>query len=278
MPSKFQDYEVLGKIGSGSYGTCKKIRRKSDGKVWNFAVQILPVARINCIEMFINSRYIWSTSQKWSVVWFSSLSLCISIISLYRVSSKKPRNKLVFQTNLWTKASRSLLYYELIAWQFCTSRILPNISLFSLFSWPCCCCCCCWFGFFCDQPFQILVWKELDYGNMTEAEKQMLVSEVNVLRELKHPNIVRYYDRIIDRINTTIFIVMEYCERGDLGALISKHRKEKWVTHKRTPESWFSVENFLKLLGVPDTLPPQHQDKTKTCNLFILRFAKNITW
>ena len=62
---------------------------------------------------------------------------------------------------------------------------------------------------------------------MTEAEKQMLVSEVNVLRELKHPNIVRYYDRIIDRINTTIFIVMEYCERGDLGALISKHRKEK---------------------------------------------------
>jgi len=25
------------------------------------------------------------------------------------------------------------------------------------------------------------------------------VSEVNILRELKHPNIVRYYDRIIDK-------------------------------------------------------------------------------
>ena len=62
---------------------------------------------------------------------------------------------------------------------------------------------------------------------MTDTEKQMMVSEVNVLRELKHPNIVRYYDRIIDRENTTIYIVMEYCKGGDLGSLISKHRKEK---------------------------------------------------
>ena len=38
---------------------------------------------------------------------------------------------------------------------------------------------------------QILVWKELDYGQMTEREKQMLVSEVNILREFRHPNIVR---------------------------------------------------------------------------------------
>uniref|UniRef100_A0A673VJF7 non-specific serine/threonine protein kinase n=1 Tax=Suricata suricatta TaxID=37032 RepID=A0A673VJF7_SURSU len=73
----------------------------------------------------------------------------------------------------------------------------------------------------------ILVWKELDYGSMTEAEKQMLVSEVNLLRELKHPNIVRYYDRIIDRTNTTLYIVMEYCEGGDLASVITKGTKER---------------------------------------------------
>ncbi|KFW96270.1 Serine/threonine-protein kinase Nek2, partial [Phalacrocorax carbo] len=67
----------------------------------------------------------------------------------------------------------------------------------------------------------ILVWKELDYGSMTEAEKQMLVSEVNLLRELRHPNIVRYYDRIIDRSSTTLYIVMEYCDGGDLASLIA---------------------------------------------------------
>ncbi|NXS30623.1 NEK2 kinase, partial [Pomatostomus ruficeps] len=74
---------------------------------------------------------------------------------------------------------------------------------------------------------KILVWKELDYGAMTESEKQMLVSEVNLLRELRHPNIVRYYDRIIDRSSTTLYIVMEYCDGGDLASLIAKHFLEE---------------------------------------------------
>lgn len=74
---------------------------------------------------------------------------------------------------------------------------------------------------------KILVWKELDYGTMAESEKQMLVSEVNLLRELKHPNIVRYYDRIIDRSNATLYIVMEHCEGGDLASLITRCIKER---------------------------------------------------
>ncbi|NXJ42754.1 NEK2 kinase, partial [Ciconia maguari] len=76
---------------------------------------------------------------------------------------------------------------------------------------------------------KILVWKELDYGSMTEAEKQMLVSEVNLLRELRHPNIVRYYDRIIDKSSTTLYIVMEYCDGGDLASLIARCTKERHV-------------------------------------------------
>lgn len=64
---------------------------------------------------------------------------------------------------------------------------------------------------------------------MTEAEKQMLVSEVNLLRELRHPNIVRYHDRIIDRSSTTLYIVMEYCDGGDLASLIARCTKERHV-------------------------------------------------
>lgn len=62
---------------------------------------------------------------------------------------------------------------------------------------------------------------------MSEKEKQHIVSEVNILRELKHPNIVRYYDRIIDKKNTRIFIIMEFCEGGDIGALIKRCKKNK---------------------------------------------------
>ena len=53
----------------------------------------------------------------------------------------------------------------------------------------------------------------------------MLVGEVNILRELNHANILRYYDRVIDRNSTKIFIVMEFCEGGDISALIKSSRK-----------------------------------------------------
>lgn len=77
------------------------------------------------------------------------------------------------------------------------------------------------------QDGKILVWKELAYGKMSDKEKQMLVSEVNILRELNHPHVVKYYDRVIDRNNAKIYIVMEYCEGGDISTLIKNSRKGK---------------------------------------------------
>ena len=74
---------------------------------------------------------------------------------------------------------------------------------------------------------KILVWKELDYSIMSEKEKQNIVSEVNILKELHHPNIVQYYDRIIDKQNQKIYIIMEYCEGGDIGKIIKKLKLTK---------------------------------------------------
>lgn len=73
---------------------------------------------------------------------------------------------------------------------------------------------------------KVLVWKELNYGSMNEQEKQQLVAEVNILRELRNPFIVRYYDRIVDKKNTRLYIVMEYCAGGDLGRVIKKCRRD----------------------------------------------------
>ena len=74
---------------------------------------------------------------------------------------------------------------------------------------------------------KILVWKELNYGKMSEREKHQLVSEVNILKQLKHPHIVQYYDRIIDKKQSKIFILMEYCEGGDMGSLLKRCKKEQ---------------------------------------------------
>lgn len=74
---------------------------------------------------------------------------------------------------------------------------------------------------------KILVWKEIDYGKMSDKEKSQIVSEVNILRELNHPNIVKYYDRIIDKQHSKIYIIMEYCEGGDISQLIKRLKKNK---------------------------------------------------
>ena len=71
----------------------------------------------------------------------------------------------------------------------------------------------------------ICAMKSLYYGDMNEKEKQQLVAEVNILRELSHQHIVRYYDRVIDRTAKKIYIVMEYCGGGDLASLIRAKAK-----------------------------------------------------
>ncbi|XP_039286890.1 serine/threonine-protein kinase Nek2 [Nilaparvata lugens] len=73
----------------------------------------------------------------------------------------------------------------------------------------------------------IYVCKAIDYGKMDENQKELLVSEVNVLSGLKHPNIVQYYSRIIHKKTTTLYIIMEYCEGGDLASIVVSCKKNK---------------------------------------------------
>ncbi|CAM9298100.1 unnamed protein product [Ectocarpus sp. 6 AP-2014] len=68
-----------------------------------------------------------------------------------------------------------------------------------------------------------LVVKEMDYGAADEKQKEQIVAEVNILRELRHPFIVRYYDRIVDRRRTRLHIVMEHCST-DLARVIKTRR------------------------------------------------------
>ena len=74
---------------------------------------------------------------------------------------------------------------------------------------------------------KILVWKELNYGSMKEKYRHHIMSEINILKELHHPNIVKYYDNIIDKESTKIYIVMEYCPGGDLSQLIKRCRQSR---------------------------------------------------
>lgn len=62
----------------------------------------------------------------------------------------------------------------------------------------------------------IFVCKEMVYGRMNDREKKQIVAEVNILRGLAHPYIVKYVDRKIDKQKQTIYVIMELCAEGDL--------------------------------------------------------------
>lgn len=93
--------------------------------------------------------------------------------------------------------------------------------------------------------------KELSYGRMDERDLRQLSEEVyvtpclspdsscraeahallslrNILQELSNnDNIVRYYERYVDKEEQKLYVCMQFCENGDLGGVISRCRKDK---------------------------------------------------
>lgn len=78
----------------------------------------------------------------------------------------------------------------------------------------------------CGKQMQIFARKDLDFSRMTERDRRQIVAEVNILKDLNNPHIVRYHDRHVDRDAGTLHILMEYCGGGDLSAVIKRAARE----------------------------------------------------
>lgn len=67
----------------------------------------------------------------------------------------------------------------------------------------------------------------MHYDTLTESEKQTLILKLNFFKKLKHPNVVRCYDCIVDSANTKLYIVMEDCTGDTLASLIASASRER---------------------------------------------------
>ena len=103
---------------------------------------------------------------------------------------------------------------------------------------------------------QVLIWKELKYEGIPDKEKQLIANEINLLREMNHPNIVKQYGTINDYNNSKLYIIMEYCDGGDLGKLILKNKLSKklidekliWEAFIQTLRALDYIHNKKKIL------------------------------
>ncbi|KAL7744260.1 hypothetical protein ACLKA6_009218 [Drosophila palustris] len=74
---------------------------------------------------------------------------------------------------------------------------------------------------------ELYAWKGMNYDELDDEKCESLISEISVLRQLQHPNIVQYYHHLVNREAKSIYIVMECCDGGDLAQLIQRAREQR---------------------------------------------------
>lgn len=87
---------------------------------------------------------------------------------------------------------------------------------------------------------QVLCRKEISYLRMSQKEREQLSAELQILKELRHPNIVAYYNRAHDKETSDVHLYMEYCGNGDLGMVIKNLRKDNKFADEEFIWSMFS--------------------------------------
>lgn len=109
-----------------------------------------------------------------------------------------------------------------------------------------------------------LVAKEIRMAGLKPAEQISAKNEIDMLRQLNHPNITRYVDHFDDR--GSLYIVMEYANGGDLYVKI-KERKGKLFEEKEILSLFSQICLALAYLHERHIL---HRD-LKTQNVFLTK-------
>jgi len=58
--------------------------------------------------------------------------------------------------------------------------------------------------------------KKVKMGKLSDKEKENALNEVRILASIKHANICNYHEAFIDETSSSLCIIMEYANNGDL--------------------------------------------------------------
>ena len=109
--------------------------------------------------------------------------------------------------------------------------------------------------------------KKVKLLNLSEKEKQNSLNEVRLLASIKSNFVISYKEAFFDEKDSTLGIVMEFADRGDLYQRIVEHKKSAMFFEET--DIWRIFIQLVKGLKALHDLKILHRD-LKSANVFLL--------
>ena len=113
---------------------------------------------------------------------------------------------------------------------------------------------------------QIYALKKVQILNLSEKQKMSSLNEIRVLASIKSKYVVNYKEAFLDEKDSTLCLVMEFADRGDLANRIKEQKKKgKYFNEKDIWKVFIQLVKGLKSLHDLEIL---HRD-IKSSNIFL---------
>ena len=83
------------------------------------------------------------------------------------------------------------------------------------------------------QDSKIYALKSVFLEKLTKKQQESSLNEVRILASIHHPNVISYKEAFWDDNTSTLNIVMEYADDGDLFSKIKKMKQEQTFLKKK---------------------------------------------
>ena len=110
--------------------------------------------------------------------------------------------------------------------------------------------------------------KRVKFAKLNEKEKSNALNEIRILASINNKNIISYKEAFFDENDSSLDIVMEYADQGDLFQLITEHKKTK--KHFTEEDIWSALIQLLNGLKSLHELNILHRD-LKSANVFLFK-------